>query len=312
MLLARMLRSVSEIGTRFTHTSVPRTRVIGRVCLRSVGVMRKGLWSALLVAVVVVCGGKLTVPASAVLAGSSGQVRLVLPQQPLTTAESVPVTVVNDSASPVYRSLCFVLERKTPRGWRAITETHGVRVPCAMWVGVVQAARSRESEQLTLWDDLQPGSYRITLFYRPVSKHRRVIRRLTRRDRFVRLPITVGHAPVRPKPQLSDRRLLRIAQRAATNAGDSQPTLIQHAAGNHFEAVRISSGDLVFEWNWSYLIAERGRFRYTGVGPAGVTVTGSVITLVVDAANGQITDGGPSKRYPHLRRLGPVTTDLSQ
>jgi hypothetical protein len=35
-----------------------------------------------------------------------------------------------------------------------------------------------------------------------------------------------------------------------------------------------------------------------------------VITLVVDAATGQVTDSGVSNRYPPLARLGKVTTDL--
>jgi hypothetical protein len=35
-----------------------------------------------------------------------------------------------------------------------------------------------------------------------------------------------------------------------------------------------------------------------------------VITLVVDAATGRVTDGGISYRYPRLAKLGPVTTDF--
>jgi hypothetical protein len=262
--------------------------------------------TASLLSVLAVCGAS----ASSAAAAPSGQVRLLVPHRRLTTGEAVPVTVVNNSSSAIYRSLCFILERGTSQEWRAITQTHGVHVACAIWAGVVQAAHSRQSEQLELYDDLRPGSYRITLFYRPVRKHWRVIPPLTRRDRFVRAPITVHRAPVRPNPRLSEKRLVQIAERAAANAGDPDPTLIQHAAGPRFEAVRISSGDLVFEWNWSYLIAERGHFEFSGVGPPpGRTVTGTVLTLVVDAATGRVTDTGLSNRYPHLSRLGPVTTD---
>jgi hypothetical protein len=36
----------------------------------------------------------------------------------------------------------------------------------------------------------------------------------------------------------------------------------------------------------------------------------SVITLVLDARTGHVTDFGISDRYPPLAQLGPVTTDL--
>jgi hypothetical protein len=255
---------------------------------------------------------RVALPGSATAPRASGQVGLVLPGEPLTTAESVRVTVMNGSTSAIYRSLCFVLERRTAHGWKAIRRSHGVPVACTIWAGVVQAAHSRQPEGLELYDDLRPGSYRITLFYRPVPKHARVIPKLTRRDRSVRLPITVRRAPRGPKPRLPEKRLLRIAKDAAASAGDPHPRLIQHAAGTRFDAVRISSGDLVFEWNWSYLIAERGHFICDACdGPPGAKPpTGTVLTLVVDAADGQVTDFGLSRRYPHLRRLGHVTTDL--
>jgi hypothetical protein len=300
--------------------------------------MGKARWSALLVtAVVVLAYGAATLiattpstvsrPATATsthavhdatrvvfagltLARGSRQVRLVLPREPLTAAESVPVTIINAGARPIYRSLRFVLERRTSRGLKAIDRSDGVRVAFPIWTGVVQAAHSREPEQLPLYDDLRPGSYRITLFYRPVPKSWRVIPPLTSRDRSVRLLIVVHDARQGPKPQLPETTLLQIAEHAAASAGDPHPTLIQHAAGTHFDAARIASGDLVFEWNWSYLIAERGHFRYVGLGPANVRITGSVLTQVVDAATGQVTDAGLSKRYPDLRRLGRVTTDL--
>lgn len=251
-------------------------------------------------------------PGGAAEAQASAQVRLVLQHEPLVTAEAVPVTVINGSARAIYRSLCFVLERRTSQGWQAIRRSHGVPVACTIWAGTVQLAHSRQPEQLELYDDLRPGSYRITLFYRPVAKHARVIPKLTRRDRFVRLLITVHRAPKHPKPQLPEKQLLRIAEDAAARAGDPHPRLIQHAAGTRYQAVRISSGDLVFEWNWSYLIAERGHFicQACSVPPGAEPPTGSVLTLVVDAANGQVTDSGLSNRYPPLQRLGHVTTDL--
>lgn len=111
---------------------------------------------------------------------------------------------------------------------------------------------------------------------------------------------------------LPERRLLALAEHAAKADGDAEPTLIQHAAGTRYDAVRISSGDLVYEWNWSYLIAIRGHFIATDVSvPAGAPApSGTVITLVVDAKTAHVTDGGIGNLYPPLRRLGPVTTDL--
>lgn len=133
-----------------------------------------------------------------------------------------------------------------------------------------------------------------------------MLKALTRRDRFVRLQFTIGPAPVQPKPQLPEKRILRLAMTSAKRGGDPRPSLIEHAAGTHFNAVRIGQADLVFEWNWSYLIAVRGHFSYGGLGPPGSssTVHGTVITLIVDAATGQVTDSGASNRYPPLARLG--------
>ena len=61
--------------------------------------------------------------------------------------------------------------------------------------------------------------------------------------------------------------------RPASGDGDPRPTLIQHAVGTRFDAVRISSGDLVFEWNWSYLISIRGLSQTTGADPIRSTPT---------------------------------------
>jgi hypothetical protein len=35
----------------------------------------------------------------------------------------------------------------------------------------------------------------------------------------------------------------------------------------------------------------------------------TVLTFVISARTGQITDGGAANRYPKLSRLGPVTTE---
>jgi hypothetical protein len=116
----------------------------------------------------------------------------------------------------------------------------------------------------------------------------------------------------RHRPQLSERRILRIATTAAVRAGDSKPTLIQHSEGTRHAANLVASGDGVPGRQWSYLIAERGHFvlKYAHTPPGAPAPRGSVLTLVVNASTGQATDGGVSNRYPDLDRLGPVHTDL--
>jgi hypothetical protein len=230
----------------------------------------------------------------------------------LYPGESLPVTVINNSASSFYRSNCLLLARWDGGRWQEVVRSHGVNVGCAIWAGATEGPHSRQSAGLALYDDLLPGTYRITLYYRPVPTHWRVLKALTRRDRFARLQFVVGRAPVRQRPQLPEKRVLALAMAAAKRGGDPLPSLVQHAAGTRFNAVRIGQGDLVFEWNWSYLIAVRGHFSYSGQGPPGSssTVHGTVITLVVDTATGRVTDSGVSDRYPPLARLGKVTTDL--
>jgi hypothetical protein len=262
-------------------------------------------------------GGVLPTPLSLTVrrsrAPSPPAVSLVLPAgQALHPGESVPVTVANDSDSPIYRSDCLVLARLDAGGWRPVLDSHGVNVACVIRIGEVQNRHSRQPDELPLYDDLHPGTYRITLYYRPTPRHWKVLKALTRRDRSVHLQFTIGPAPAQPEPQLSEKRIFRIALTAAKHAQDPHPSLIQHAAGTHFKAVLIGQGDIVFEWNWSYLIAIRGHFIYSNVGGPGspAPIHGTVITLVVDAGTGEITDAGLSNRYPPLARLGKVTTDL--
>jgi hypothetical protein len=76
-----------------------------------------------------------------------------------------------------------------------------------------------------------------------VPRHWKVLRALTRHDRFARLQLTLGPAPAVPKPKLSERRILRLALAAARTGGDPSPSLIQHATGTHFKAVLIGQGD---------------------------------------------------------------------
>jgi hypothetical protein len=165
------------------------------------------------------------------------------------------VSVVNDSPGSIYRSDCFVLARLDARGWRQVVSSHGVNISCPISGGEVQDPHSHQPVGLVLFDDLHLGTYRITLYYRLVPRHPKVLKALTRRDRVARLQFTIGSAPVQPKPQLPEKRIVSLAMASAKRGGDSRPSLIEHAAGTRFNAVRVGQGDLVFEWNWSYLIA---------------------------------------------------------
>ena len=115
------------------------------------------------------------------------------------------------------------------------------------------------------------------------------------------------------QPPLSATVVLNIAQTLAEQAGDPTPTLIQHVEGTRAQLNASDSGGVVSGPEASYLIAERGSFVANGFPrPAGSPVpTGSVITIIIDAVTGQITDEGIENRYPKLSALGPVATDLN-
>ena len=117
-------------------------------------------------------------------------------------------------------------------------------------------------------------------------------------------------------PWVSDSYIKRFALKAAAVYGDPHPTLIQHAAGTRYEANVVASGDLIYDWSWAYLIAMRGHFRVTSTyasdgsnPPADGYIHGSVLTIVLNPRTGEGEDLGVSNHYPHLAKLGHVTTD---
>jgi hypothetical protein len=235
---------------------------------------------------------------------------LVLAHNAYAAGHSITVTVVNGSHTQILRGVYFELQRQDRGRWRSVTRTHGIALPCAGTFGDPQPAGARAQVGLPLYDDLVPGDYRLTLRYKaPHGLNLGNLRGPQVRSVHARLKV-VAFRPG-PRPSLSEERILSFAEQAARRSGDPKPPLIQHATGTRFEAVLISSGDLGFEWNWSYLIAIRGHFRATDASYLGAKPpSGSVITLVVDARRGQVTDTGISNRYPPLAKLGPVTTDL--
>jgi len=105
---------------------------------------------------------------------------------------------------------------------------------------------------------------------------------------------------------------MRVALRVAAQSGDRNPSLIQYAAGPRDLANEVASGDIVPDSTWCYLVAERGTFVLNNVSrpPDAKPPTGTVLTLVINAKTAAVMDLGVSDRYPHLKRLGRVTTDL--
>jgi hypothetical protein len=268
--------------------------------------MRARMLGALLVAAMV------PVPASASAPAPSSPVRLVLPHERLHPGENVPLRLVGPRGRTLFHSSCPRLERSTAQGWRAITRSHGARVGCPLADGGLQSPHVVGAPELILYDDLVPGTYRVTLYVRVVPRHWRVLSPLNARDQVLQATFVLHRAPRLRRPKLPESRLLAIAEAAATNGGDAHPTLIQHAAGRRYEANLVAGGGEVFEWSWCYLIAIRGHFTFANapVPPGAKAPSGSVLTLVLDAATGEGLDFGVSNRYPDLARLGPVTTDL--
>jgi hypothetical protein len=262
--------------------------------------------------------------ASALAAASPGEgqttpaVRLRLPSRALRAGQSVQVTIVNPSARPLMISDCFLVQLREPDGWKTVTRTHGVQVPCPLSVGFPLNAQRLDRSSLILYDDLRPGTYRITMGYKILPEHWRTAN--FRHHRLVSAELRVLRFRPGPPPHISARRIRRIALKAAAGG---HPTLIQHAEGTRFMANVLAGGDLVWDWHWAYLIAIKGRFKLTPGGgglpyaadphpsPPGYQPQHySVITLVLDARTGRAEDFGASHDYPDIAKLGPVTTDL--
>jgi hypothetical protein len=232
-------------------------------------------------------------------------VRLALPHSRLRAGQVVQVGIVNRAAHPIYYTSCFLLQLRDGDGWKTIDSTHGISDPCTTkYGGLPQNAHSRSEQPLVLYDDLQPGVYRITLRYKFLPKHYRTAD-LRGHLRTVRAELNVLKFAPGLAPHLGERRIKRTALNAAAGAGDPHPSSIQHAEGTRF-AANLPFKDLVFDWSWAYLIAIRGHFtENTSEQP----VHGSVLTIVLNARTGRVEDFGVSDRYPNLAKVGKVITD---
>ncbi|MGO9902987.1 MAG: hypothetical protein ACLP0J_25620 [Solirubrobacteraceae bacterium] len=110
---------------------------------------------------------------------------------------------------------------------------------------------------------------------------------------------------------MSTAQIDAIALTQAAALGDANPSLIQHAEATRQAANLAAGGDIVPGSDPSILIAERGTFTAPNAPrPAGAPApNGTVFTMVVDIATGQVTDTGITDDYPNLASLGTVTTD---
>ena len=113
---------------------------------------------------------------------------------------------------------------------------------------------------------------------------------------------------------LQPSALLAVANAAAARSGDATPTAIYMSALTTRSAANMTASQDTIPTvsggnNPAYLIVERGNFTLSNA--QGVTTgpepTGTVLTLVVDAGTGQVTDGGVQDVMPNLAALGTTT-----
>jgi hypothetical protein len=276
---------------------------------RSIRVAVSTVILAMILGVTAVASGLTTGPRTA-------PVRMTLRRHALRAGEAVQIPIVDASSRPIIRTDCFELQRRTGGRWQTINRTHGIRLPCTREDSVPQDAHSHVPEELPLYDDLTPGRYRITLLYKYLPKHWRTAS-MHGQLRKLRAKISVGKFHQRPEPHIAEHRIKAIGLASAAAAGDAHPKLIQHVEGTHFDADRIASGDLIWDWHWAILIAIRGSFpasdisdtRSAGRATASPPKQFPVLTLVIDARTGRTEDFGLSDHYPKLSQMRPVTTD---
>ena len=104
-------------------------------------------------------------------------------------------------------------------------------------------------------------------------------------------------------------QLDQIATSFASSFGDPSPTAISSVSTDRQTANQVASGAVIPSTSPSYLIVERGKFvDKVDSSPTGAaSLSGSVLTIIVDQQTGHVTDYGVSDNVPSLANLGPVT-----
>lgn len=112
-------------------------------------------------------------------------------------------------------------------------------------------------------------------------------------------------------PTLTDAQVSEIAGEFAAGMGDPNPTSIEHVESTRQQGVFALSGDTVSTNPDVYAIVMRGQFVANNAPRASEATapSGPVLTLVINATTGALTDFGVQNQVPDLSSLGPVTVD---
>lgn len=112
---------------------------------------------------------------------------------------------------------------------------------------------------------------------------------------------------------LSRSQLTQTALAEAAAMGDAQPTSVVSVPTTRERANLLASGELAGRDSPAFLIVVQGSFRVPDVlAPAGSSgsAQGDVLTLVVDASTGEITDVGVQDDLPDVSALGIVSQEV--
>jgi co-chaperonin GroES (HSP10) len=112
--------------------------------------------------------------------------------------------------------------------------------------------------------------------------------------------------------KLTKAQVIAAAHSSAARNGEMKPKSVKHVESTRGQAVfEASGGDSVPSDQDVYLVIVHGHFVAADAPrpPGTPAPTGSVMTLVMDATTGDITDFGVSDREPDAAKLGQVSDD---
>lgn len=116
-------------------------------------------------------------------------------------------------------------------------------------------------------------------------------------------------APEPPSPA-KIAALKAAALEIASSAGDNHPSSMDVVPSTRRAINAADTGAMVNTDQGVYVVSMMGRFRATNVPvkPGSPAPTGTVLTLVYDAASNDLLDLSIGMVKPSLRSLGPVTS----
>jgi hypothetical protein len=119
-----------------------------------------------------------------------------------------------------------------------------------------------------------------------------------------------------PTGPMTTAQIKSLVMTDAARMGDSTPTDISYSAPVTRNAANAASGDGAIiggadgTASGYILVVAHGHFTgYDALTPAGDNYypTGTVMTMVVNATTGEVTDGGIQNSTPDISAIGPVT-----